>query len=130
MSRRYRNVPVMVIGVLGLVVGFGTFSVMQVADRSTAPKCAFEYRTVQAAIDAYMAQNNLYSVPGTDAGATSDMTKPLPLYVPNPTAANPNFVRNSSTQWAYRWDSSGWITQIAQAPGGPAVPAGCAVAAR
>jgi hypothetical protein len=85
-----------------------------------------------------MANNNLDTVPAADTlggypNGTASMTTapvgsgPIVLYNPNPSASAPTYVRNTPTQWSYEWNSTGRITVVHQAPGGPAVPAGCTV---
>ena len=69
-----------------------------------------------------MAYKNVDTVPAS--GGTSDMTSPVLLYN---AAGTPSFIRNSPTQWAYAWDTSGRITGISATGGGPAVPGGCVV---
>ncbi len=88
-----------------------------------ANSCNLDYRGVQAALDAYMANNTLTTVPA--AGPTTDMTFPIPLYNGAGTATNPSYTRMSHSLFAYTWDTAGTITGISQASGGPAVPAGC-----
>ena len=87
--------------------------------------CEREYQIVQAALDAYMADNNLMNVPASRG--TYDMTAPVLLYRDSPTATNPNYVRDSQTQWSYAWNSTGRITSIIAKPRGPGVPSDCVV---
>ena len=78
---------------------------------------------MQAGIDAYMANNNLNTVPASSG--TSNMQSPIPLYNPN---SSPTYIRNTPTQWAYAWNGSGQITSIIQKDAkSPAVPDGCTV---
>jgi YD repeat-containing protein len=74
-----------------------------------------------------MANNNLDTVTATGLAGTNDMTSPVLLYNSAPTAASPTYVRNTPTQWAYKWDGTGRITAILQASGGPSVPTACTV---
>jgi YD repeat-containing protein len=87
--------------------------------------CQQEYRAVQAGLDAYKAAYSIDTVPG--GTNTADMTTPVLLYNGTPSATRPTYVRNSPTRWAYTWDTSGRITAIWQANGGPAIPPGCVV---
>lgn len=120
-----------VVTILGVLAAIVTLSLVGLTTNAQAKACEQEYKTVQAGLDAYMANNNLDGI-AASAG-TSDMTSPVLLYnngVLNPIdGAHPTYVRNSPTQWAYVWNSSGRITAIAQAPapGSPAVPSGCVV---
>jgi prepilin-type N-terminal cleavage/methylation domain-containing protein len=115
-----------VVTILGVLAAIVTLSLVGLTTNAQAKACEQEYKTVQAGLDAYMANNNVDSVPAT-TGATSDMTTPVLLYNKTPSATSPTYVRNSPTHWAYEWDATGRITNIAAAPGGPAPPAGCIV---
>jgi prepilin-type N-terminal cleavage/methylation domain-containing protein len=118
-----------VVAILGVLAAIVTLSLVGLTTNAQAKACEQEYKTVQAGLDAYMANNNVDSVTATTG--TSDMKSPVLLYndgVLNPIdGAHPTYVRNSPTQWAYVWNSSGRITAVAQASGGPAVPPGCTV---
>lgn len=116
-----------VVTILGVLAAIVTLSLVGLTTNAQAKACEQEYKTVQAGLDAYMANNNLDIVAATAAAGTNDMTAPLPLYNPAPTATNPTYVRNTPTQWNYVWNTTGRITGIVQAGGGPAVPAGCTV---
>jgi prepilin-type N-terminal cleavage/methylation domain-containing protein len=126
-----------VVTILGVLAAIVTLSLVGLTTNAQAKACQQEYKTVQAGLDAYMANNNLDAVPAADSptypNGTSSMTTstnggtgPIDLYNPNSSASSPTYVRNTPTQFAYRWNSTGRITQIVQAGGGPAVPAGCA----
>jgi prepilin-type N-terminal cleavage/methylation domain-containing protein len=115
-----------VVTILGVLAAIVTLSLVGLTTSAQAKACEQEYKTVQAGMDSYMAYFNLDSV--TAAGPTSDMTvKPDgtdPLYN---AAGTPTFLRNSPTNYAYKWDGFGRITAISAAGGGPAVPTGCVV---
>lgn len=116
-----------VVTILGVLAAIVTLSLVGLTTNAQAKACEQEYKTVQAGLDAYMANNNIDTVPATGAAGTSDMQSPVLLYNPNPSATSPTYLRNSPTQWAYVWDATGRITGIVQATGGPTVPAGCTV---
>ena len=116
-----------VVTILGVLAAIVTLSLVGLTTNAQAKACEQEYKTVQAGLDAYMANNNVDTVSATGAGGTSDMTTPILLYNSNPSATSPTYLRNSPTQWAYVWDSTGRITNVAPAAGGPAVPPGCVV---
>jgi general secretion pathway protein G len=116
-----------VVTILGVLAAIVTLSLVGLTTNAQAKACEQEYKTVQAGLDAYMANNDVDSVLATGSGGTSDMQNPVLLYNPSPSATSPTYLRNSPTQWAYVWDSSGRITNIVQASGGPTVPAGCVV---
>jgi general secretion pathway protein G len=111
-----------VVTILGILAGIVTLSLVGLTTNAQVKSCQQEYKTVQAALDAYMANNTLDSVPATAAGGTKDMSAsgPVTLYSTTP----PTYLRNSPTQWAYVWDSTGRITSIISPPAGcQAVPA-------
>jgi prepilin-type N-terminal cleavage/methylation domain-containing protein len=117
-----------VVTILGVLAAIVTLSLVGLTTNAQAKACEQEYKTVQAGLDAYMANNNIDSVTATDpTTGTNDMTSPVKLYNTAPSATSPTYLRNSPTQWAYVWDSTGRITNIVQATGGPAVPTGCVV---
>lgn len=116
-----------VVTILGVLAAIVTLSLVGLTTNAQAKACEQEYKTVQAGLDAYMANNNIDTVPATGVNGTSDMQNPVVLYNPTPSATSPTYLRNSPTQWSYVWNATGRITQILQAGGGPAVPAGCVV---
>jgi prepilin-type N-terminal cleavage/methylation domain-containing protein len=130
-----------VVTILGVLAAIVTLSLVGLTTNAQAKACSQEYKTVQAGLDAYMANNNLDTVPAADstngyANGTASMTTnavvtgatgPIVLYNPNPSASSPTYVRNTPTQWAYVWNSTGRITGIQSAAGGPSVPPGCTV---
>jgi general secretion pathway protein G len=118
-----------VVTILGVLAAIVTLSLVGLTTNAQAKACSQEYKTVQAGLDAYMANNNKDSVAATGLNGSSDMTAPILLYNSAPSASSPTYVRNSPTQWAYVWDSTGRITKVLQAAasGSPAVPAGCIV---
>jgi prepilin-type N-terminal cleavage/methylation domain-containing protein len=116
-----------VVTILGVLAAIVTLSLVGLTTNAQAKACEQEYKTVQAGLDAYMANNNVDSVAATSAAGSNDMTTPILLYNSAPSATSPTYLRNTPTQWAYLWDSTGRIKQVLQAGGGPAVPAGCTV---
>jgi prepilin-type N-terminal cleavage/methylation domain-containing protein len=114
-----------VVTILGVLAAIVTLSLVGLTTNAQAKACEQEYKTVQAGLDAYMANNNLDSVPST--AGTSDMKTPVLLYNSAPSATNPTYVRNSPTQWSYAWDTTGRITGILNGPSGNGVPSGCVV---
>lgn len=129
-----------VVTILGVLAAIVTLSLVGLTTNAQAKACQQEYKVVQAGLDAYMANNNLDAVPAADgtngypSGTNSMVTHatlasgsgPIDLYNPNSSATSPTYVRNTPTQFSYMWNSTGRITQIFAAPGGPAVPTGCA----
>ena len=81
-----------------------------------AKACTFEYKIVQDGLNSYMAHYNVVTVPGA---TTNNMASPVKL--------SPAFVRNSTTVFAYTWDTTGRITAISVVADGPSIPVGCVV---
>ena len=114
-----------VVTILGVLAAIVTLSLVGLTTNANIQSCNTEYKTVQAAIDAYMAEKQVSSV-SVQSAFTNDMTKGAPnqpasnlgngtlqLWIPNPSASNPNFTRNGTTQFFYTWDGSGKINAIA-----------------
>jgi len=126
-----------VVTILGILAGIVTLSLVGLTTHSNVEACNSEYKTVQAALDAYMANGNLQALPvnartdvnGAQVTFTNDMTGTVtgsvPLYNPNPSATSPNFTRNGQTQFFYTWDQFGKINAIGSNSGGTAI-SGCA----
>src|SRR5579859_6317633 len=107
-----------VVTILGILAAIVTLSLVGLTSNASVQSCNQEYKTVQAALDAFMANNNLDTInAGTD---TQDMTTilsgsgttALALYNANPSATSPNYTRNGKTQFFYTWDVHGKITGI------------------
>lgn len=121
-----------VVTILGILAAIVTLSLVGLTTNASVQSCKSEYKTVQAALDAFMAAYNVDTVnPYTN---TNDMqgsyllpllpsnTPPLlALYNPNPAVGSPNFTRNGTTSYHYDWDPHGKITKIYNAPAGCAV---------
>ena len=117
-----------VVTILGVLAGIVTLSLVGLTTNASVQSCKSEYKTVQAALDAFMAANNVDTI--NSAGPTKDMqtqllpllpavTNPLALFNPNPGVGSPNFTRNGTTQFSYHWDQHGKIlTPIGGAPAG------------
>jgi prepilin-type N-terminal cleavage/methylation domain-containing protein len=123
-----------VVTILGVLAAIVTLSLVGLTTNASVQSCNAEYKTVQAALDAYMANNNLSALPASQGAFTNDMTgaglaAPLngtvKLFVAAPSATNPNYTRNGTTQFYYEWDTSGKITNIGSNPAGATV-SGCA----
>ena len=122
-----------VVTILGVLAAIVTLSLVGLTTNANTQSCNTEYKTVQAALDAYMANNQLAALPGPQGAFTQDMTgghpvqagQPsngtVPLYNPAPSATSPNYTRNGVTQFMYTWDATGRILSIGSAPGGAAV---------
>jgi hypothetical protein len=107
------------VGLLATVVAVAAIAIpIYVADDAAnkAKACTVEYKTVQDGLNSYMAQYNVVTVP---AATTNNMASPVKL--------SPAFVRNSTTVFAYTWDTTGRITAISVVADGPSIPVGCVV---
>ncbi len=119
-----------VVTILGVLAGIVTLSLVGLTTNANVQSCRSEYKTVQAALDAFMADNQVDTI--NNAGPTTDMTVQLlpvgaavlksdpayrALFNPNPSASGQNFnyTRNGVTQWQYTWDAHGKNTN----PSGP-----------
>jgi prepilin-type N-terminal cleavage/methylation domain-containing protein len=114
-----------VVTILGVLAAIVTLSLVGLTTNASVQSCNAEYKTVQDALDAYMANNNTSTIPA-QAGFTNDMTGGgggVKLYDPNPGPTNPTYTRNGTTQFKYQWDSFGRITAIADKNG--AAVSGC-----
>jgi len=112
-----------VVTILGILAAIVTLSLVGLTTNASVQSCNAEYRTVQSALDAYMANNNYATLPkGAQGSFTNDMTGTaggnVPLYNATPTANSPNYTRNGTTQFEYQWDQYGRITAIADNKGG------------
>jgi general secretion pathway protein G len=119
-----------VVTILGVLAAIVTLSLVGLTTNAQAKACSQEYKTVQAAIDAYMANNNIVKLPDANIPATgvfvSDMTKPLKLYNDGTvTVDSPTYIRNTPTQYGYSWDAGGKITLIGPGKSGAAPPDSC-----
>ena len=114
-----------VVTILGVLAAIVTLSLVGLTTNATQQSCNTEYKTVQAALDAYMANTNKAALPVAQTAYTNDMTGTgtgtVRLYVAIPTATDPNYTRNGVTQFFYTWDASGRITAIGSNAAGAAV---------
>ena len=110
-----------VVTILGILAGIVTLSLVGLTTRSNTAACNSEYKTVQAALDAYMANNNLATLPAVQTTYTNDMTGSynattnvhggtVQLYNASPSQSAANYTRNGTTQFYYEWDQFGKIT--------------------
>ena len=122
-----------VVTILGILAAIVTLSLVGLTTHANVQACNSEYKTVQAAIDSYMANKNIQQLPVAQAAWTNDMTgaggaAPLngtvPLYNAAPSDISPNFTRNGVTQFYYQWNQFGQITGIASSAGGSQI-SGC-----
>jgi general secretion pathway protein G len=111
-----------VVTILGILAGIVTLSLVGLTTHANVQACQTEYRTVQSALDAYLADQNKVNGTGTitaTSGFTNNMKTPVALYNAAPTDTTPNYTRNGTTQFYYQWDQYGTIFKIGDASGNP-----------
>lgn len=113
-----------VVTILGVLAAIVTLSLVGLTTNSNVQACNTEYKTVQAALDAYMADNNVDTI--NSAADTNNMqtalSNGLSLYNLTPSATSPNYTRNGTTQFYYTWDTHGKITNIYSDSSGALAP--------
>lgn len=112
-----------VVTILGILAGIVTLSLVGLTTHANVQACNSEYKTVQSALDAYLANQSKVNGTGTLAAQTTftnDMTGTtgaVALYNAAPSDTSPNYTRNGVTQFYYKWDQFGRITAIADKTG-------------
>src|SRR5882672_1521696 len=112
-----------VVTILGILAAIVTLSLVGLTTHANVQSCQSEYKTVQAALDSYMANKNLQTISAQTA-FTNDMTGgtgSVALYNASPSDTSPNYTRNGTTQFFYKWDAFGRITAIGGDAAGVAV---------
>lgn len=103
-----------VVTILGILAAIVTLSLVGLTTNANVQACNSEYKTVQAALDSFMANNNVDTI--SSASDTNNMStvlaNGLSLYNLNPSNTSPNYTRNGTTQFYYSWDAHGKITNI------------------
>ena len=99
-----------VITILGILAAIVTTSLVGLTATAKTNACAEELRTVQTAMDAMMAKNNIVSV-AAQAAAT-DTFSALPTGAGTEPLA-PNFLRQSTTKGSYTWNAPGLVSAAA-----------------
>ena len=116
-----------VVTILGILAAIVTLSLVGITSNANANACRQEYNTVQTAIDALMADNNVDTVQAL--GPTNDMTQTIAtdpagnkfaLFVTLGgvgVTQTRNYTRTGTTQYYYTWDGHGKITGISDSSG-------------
>jgi prepilin-type N-terminal cleavage/methylation domain-containing protein len=129
-----------VVTILGVLAGIVTLSLVGLTTNASVQSCNSEYKTVQAALDAAMASNNLQAVSpggptnsmklslGTSAAwiTTANPLGNITLFNDSPGPTTPNYTRNGTTQFFYSWDGNGKILTISKSARVTDTLAGCA----
>ena len=100
-----------VVTILGILAAVVTTSLVGLTATAKTNACAEELRTVQTAMDAMMAKNNITAV--TAQGAATNTFTALPVEGP----LSPNYLRQATTKGAYTWNAQGAVSAVAGAPG-------------
>jgi prepilin-type N-terminal cleavage/methylation domain-containing protein len=95
-----------VVTILGILAAVVTTSLVGLTATANANACAEEHRTVQTAMDALMAKNNVVAVTAK-AVANNDMT----TVVAAGEALAPGYVRQTTTKGTYSWTAAGLVSQ-------------------
>ena len=108
-----------VIGIIAVLAAVVIPNVARFAGEGDTQANAAELDTVQAAIDLYMADNQLttVSVPGAAVGRASDANdfSDFDLGAPNPNEfLYPSALRQATTKCGYTWTASGEIVTSSQ----------------
>jgi prepilin-type N-terminal cleavage/methylation domain-containing protein len=103
-----------VVAILGILAGIVTLSLIGLTGTAHTQACNQEKSTVQAAVDAYMASNNVNTVNTPAAAGTQHMD----TFVMESSGAGaginlyPNYIRNQTTSGFYSWSASGQVAQV------------------
>ena len=99
-----------VVTILGILAAVVTTSLVGLTGTAKTNACAEELRTVQTAMDAMMAKNNITAV-AAQATATNTFSA-----LPTGTGTeflSPNFLRQSTTKGSYTWTAAGLVSAAA-----------------
>jgi general secretion pathway protein G len=99
-----------VITILGILAAVVTTSLVGLTATAKTNACAEELRTVQTAMDAMMAKNNITAV--TAQAAATDTFSALPTGT-GTEPLSPNFLRQATTKGSYTWTAAGLVSAAA-----------------
>ena len=94
-----------VVTILGILAAVVTTSLVGLTATAKTNACAEELRTVQTAMDALMAKNNVTAV---TAKATADNS--MTTVVAAGEALSPNYIRQATTKGTYSCDATGKVS--------------------
>ena len=97
-----------VVTILGILAAIVTSSLVGLTGTAKTNACAEELRTVQTAMDAMLAKNNIVAVTAS-AAATNTWTA-LPVGGAGVEPLSPNFLRQAQTKGSYNWTAAGLVT--------------------
>jgi general secretion pathway protein G len=96
-----------VVTILGILAAVVTTSLVGLTATAKTNACAEELRTVQTAMDALMAKNNLTSV---TAKAVADNVMTTVVDPGSGDALSPEYVRQATTKGDYSWNAAGLVS--------------------
>jgi len=99
-----------VVTILGILAAVVTSSLVGLTATAKTNACAEELRTVQTAMDAMLAKNNIVGVTA-QAVATNTFTA-LPVGA-GTEVLSPNYLRQATTKGSYTWTAGGLVTAAA-----------------
>jgi prepilin-type N-terminal cleavage/methylation domain-containing protein len=103
-----------VVTILGILAAVVTTSLIGLTATAKTNACAEELRTVQTAMDAMMAKNNIVAV--TAQGAATNTWNDKPVGAGTAFLA-PDFIRQTNTKGAYTYTAAGLVVYAAGLPG-------------
>jgi prepilin-type N-terminal cleavage/methylation domain-containing protein len=102
-----------VVTILGILAAVVTTSLIGLTSTAKTNACAEELRTVQTAMDALMAKNNIVAVTAQAAPGVTLMT----TVIGGGEALSPNYLRQSNTKGGYYWTVGGAVSASASVGG-------------
>ena len=100
-----------VVTILGILAAVVTTSLVGLTATAKTNACAEELRTVQTAMDAMMAKNNITAV-DAQATATNDFSA-LPTVGGTARPLAPDYIRQTRTKGSYTWNGQGLVSAAA-----------------
>ncbi len=99
-----------VVTILGILAAIVTSSLVGLTGTAKTNACKEELRTVQTAMDAMLAKNNIVAVTAS-AADTFNFTA-MPVGAGTEFLA-PNYIRQAATKGSYTWTTTGLVTAAA-----------------
>jgi general secretion pathway protein G len=99
-----------VVTILGILAAVVTTSLVGLTGTAKTNACAEELRTVQTAMDAMMAKNNITAVAAQSTATNSFSAAPTGT---GTEFLSPNFLRQPTTKGSYTWTAAGLVSAAA-----------------
>ncbi|MBA3779862.1 MAG: prepilin-type N-terminal cleavage/methylation domain-containing protein [Chloroflexi bacterium] len=96
-----------VVTILGILAAVVTSSLVGLTATAKTNACAEELRTVQTAMDAMLAKNNITGV--TAQGTATNTFTALPVGTGSE-PLSPNYLRQATTKGSYTWTAAGLVS--------------------